>query len=65
MSIDPKRLFLGTKIIITDRWNQLRINTIKALECLKSWLGIISVVEDEIEDGRDVGGDDDVDVRGG
>ena len=65
MSADPERLFSGAKITITDRRNRLGIDTIEALECLKSWLGIIGVVEDEIEDGRDVGGDDDVDVRGG
>ena len=65
MSADPERLFSGAKITITDRRNRLGIDTIEALECLKSWLGIIGVVEDEIEDGRDVEGDDDVDVGGG
>jgi len=65
MSADPERLFSGAKITITDRRNRLGIDTIEALECLKSWLGIIGAVEDEIEDGRDVEGDDDVDVGGG
>ena len=56
MSADPERLFSGAKITITDRRNQLGIDTIEALECLKSWLGIIDAVEDEIEDERDLGG---------
>ena len=34
----PERLFLGAKISITDRRNRLGIQTIEALECLKSWL---------------------------
>ena len=38
MAADPERLFSGAKISITDRRNRLGIQTIEALECLKSWL---------------------------
>ena len=61
MSADPERLFSGANIIITDRRNRLGISTIKALECLKSWLGIVDAVEDKIKDERDLGNNDDVD----
>ena len=40
MSAKPKRLFLGAKITITDQRNQLGVDTIKYLECLKSWLNL-------------------------
>jgi hypothetical protein len=39
MSAEPERLFSGAKITITDRRNQLGIESIQAIECLKSWLG--------------------------
>ena len=50
MSADPERLFLGAKIIISNRRNRLRIFTIKALECLKSWLKIQMLVDNDKED---------------
>jgi hypothetical protein len=50
MSADPERLFSGVKITISDRRSKLGIATIQALECLKSWLGIVEAVEDESED---------------
>ena len=57
MSVDPKRLFSGAKITITDRRNQLSIATIQALECLKSWIGILEIkvntLEDELQAGDD------------
>jgi hypothetical protein len=40
MSAEPERLFSGAKISITDRRNRLGIESIEALECLKSWIGI-------------------------
>jgi hypothetical protein len=40
MSAEPERLFSHTKITITDRRNRLGSDTIEALECLQSWLGI-------------------------
>jgi len=46
MSIDPKRLFSDAKIILLDRRNRLGIDTIQALECLKSWLGIVKAQGD-------------------
>jgi hypothetical protein len=46
MSADPERLFSGAKIIISDRRNRLSIYTIKALECLKSWLKIKAFEEE-------------------
>ncbi|ODQ73394.1 hypothetical protein LIPSTDRAFT_3717, partial [Lipomyces starkeyi NRRL Y-11557] len=39
MSAEPERLFSSAKITITDRRNRLGIDTIEAIECLKSWLG--------------------------
>ena len=39
MSAEPERLFSGAGITITDRRNRLSGSSIKALECLKSWLG--------------------------
>jgi len=39
MSAKPERLFSGAKITITDCRNKLGIESIKAIECLKSWLG--------------------------
>jgi hypothetical protein len=39
MSAEPERLFSGAKISITDRRNRLGIKSIKAIKCLKSWLG--------------------------
>jgi hypothetical protein len=50
MSADPERLFSGTKITISNRRLKLSIATIQALECLKSWLGMVEAVEDESED---------------
>ena len=50
MSANPERLFLGTKLIISDRRTCLSIETIQALECLKSWLGLVKVQEDDLED---------------
>ena len=40
MSAEPERLFSGAKRSITDRRNRLGIESIEALECLKSWMGI-------------------------
>jgi len=53
MSADPERLFLGAKITITDRRNRLGIKTIEALECLKSWIGILEWESDKPEDEND------------
>jgi hypothetical protein len=39
MSAEPERLFSSCKITITDRRNQLGIEAIEAIECLKSWMG--------------------------
>ncbi len=50
MSADPERLFSSTKITISDRRNRLRIYTIEALECLKSWLGIQVILDDDKEE---------------
>jgi hypothetical protein len=40
MSAEPERVFLGSKITISDCRCCLGIELIKALECLKSWMGI-------------------------
>ena len=50
ISADPKRLFSGAKIIISNRRNRLRIFIIKALECLKSWLKIQMLIDNDKED---------------
>jgi hypothetical protein len=50
MSADPERLFSGAKITISDRRNRLGIFTIEALECLKSWLNIQMLADDDEED---------------
>jgi hypothetical protein len=50
MSADPERLFSGAKVTITDRRNRLGIRTIQALGCLKSWLNIIDLQEDDAAD---------------
>ena len=49
MSAEPERLFSGAKITITDHRNQLGIESIQAIECLKSWLGgsSIALVEEK------------------
>ncbi len=55
MSADPKRLFLGVKITISDRRSRLRIDTIQALECLKSWLGLVDAKNDNPKDDDNTG----------
>jgi hAT family C-terminal dimerisation region len=49
MLAELERLFSGAKITITDRRNRLGIESIKAIECLKSWLGKgnIAFIEDQ------------------
>ena len=37
MSDAPERLFSGAGITITERRNRLGVESIEALECLKSW----------------------------
>jgi hypothetical protein len=37
MSNEPERLFSGARVTITERRNRLGVESIKALECLKSW----------------------------
>ena len=44
MSAKLERLFSSAKITITDRRNRLGIESIKAIECLKSWLSKGSIV---------------------
>jgi hypothetical protein len=50
ISAEPERLFSGAKITISDRRNRLTIDTIQALQCLKSWLGIRDLVDDDVTD---------------
>ena len=50
MLADPKRLFSSAKITISDRRNRLGIYTVEALECLKSWLKIKVLINDDKED---------------
>lgn len=37
MAADPERLFSSAGLTVTDRRNNLSIETIEALECIKSW----------------------------
>jgi hypothetical protein len=54
MSANPERLFSGAKITISNRRYRLRMPTIQALECLKSWLGIIEGQDDDPKDEDDM-----------
>ena len=54
MSVDPKRLQSSAKITVNNRRNRLRIETIQAIECLKSWLGL-EVAVDDIKDEDGIG----------
>lgn len=38
MSAEVERLFSSCKISITDRRNQIGIDSVEAIECLKSWM---------------------------
>jgi hAT family C-terminal dimerisation region len=60
MSADPKRLFSGVKITISERRNRLGIYTIKALECLKSWLDIKAIEEDDVDEDLHIGQNSDI-----
>jgi hypothetical protein len=65
MSADLERLFSGAKITISDRQNRLGIYTIKALECLKSWLKIKAFEEeDNVDKGQEEGHIDDTRQEG-
>jgi hypothetical protein len=48
MSAKPERVFSGFKIIILDYRCRLGIELIKALECLKSWMGIIEWLKETV-----------------
>jgi hypothetical protein len=51
ISAELERLFSSAKISITDRRNRLGIESIKAIECLKSWFNkgsIIAFADDAI-----------------
>ena len=53
ISAEPERLFSGAKITITDRRNRLGIESIEAIECLKSWFSKGSRVA-FIDDTKDI-----------
>jgi hypothetical protein len=48
MSAELERVFLGSKITILDYRCRLGIKLIKALECLKSWIGIIEWLDETV-----------------
>ena len=50
ISAELERLFSGAKITILDRRNRLKIYTLEALECLKSWLKISLFLGDKKKD---------------
>ena len=37
MSAEPERLFSSAALTITERRNRLGVESVEALECLKSW----------------------------
>lgn len=39
MEAEPERLFSSAKATMTDKRNQMKSETLEALESLKSWLG--------------------------
>lgn len=39
MSAEPERLFSGAEVTVTERRNQLEVDTIEYLECLKLLVG--------------------------
>jgi hypothetical protein len=48
MSAKPEHMFSGSKIIISNYRCSLEIQLIKALKCLKSWIGIVEWMEETI-----------------
>lgn len=52
MSAEVERLFSSCKITITDRRNQIGIDSVEAIECLKSWMrkNNINFVDSEVGD---------------
>jgi hypothetical protein len=52
MSAEVERLFSSCKITITDWCNQIGIDSVEAIECLKSWMrkNSINFVDSEVED---------------
>jgi hypothetical protein len=40
IAADPERLFSSAGLTVTDRRNHLLIESIKALECIKSWVNV-------------------------
>ena len=52
MSAEVERLFSSCKITITDRRNQIGIDSVEAIEGLKSWMrkNNINFVDNEVED---------------
>jgi hypothetical protein len=57
MSAEPERLFSGAKITISDRRCRLKTPIIQALECLKSWLGLIDAQNDNPEGDDNIRGE--------
>jgi hAT family protein len=41
MAADPERLFSSAGLTVTDRRNHLSIESIEALECIKSWVKLL------------------------
>ena len=49
MAADPERLFSSAGYMINDRRNRLNIDTIQALECLKSWYRLGQIEKCDID----------------
>jgi hypothetical protein len=76
MSAGVERLFSQCKIMLTDRRNRLQIDSLQAVECLKSWdrlqMGLTEIVDtgallEAVDDGEQQDGDkaedEDMDVE--
>jgi len=76
MSAGVETLFSQCKIMLTDWRNRLQIDSLQAVECLKSWdrlqMGLIEIVDrgaqleavdDEEQQDGDKAEDDDMDVE--
>jgi hypothetical protein len=50
ISADLERLFSGLKLTIKDRRSKLGILVVQALECIKSWMGLVETKGDRVDD---------------
>jgi hypothetical protein len=51
MSAAPERLFSSSNITISDRRNRINIDTVEAIECIKSWRKLKSFNTEQWQEG--------------